>query len=318
MSWAPVLPPVGRVHPLRVEQARLRELRGVHGGRRRTQGARARDLLGRVRRAAGAVARTASSWRGRRAAAAAARARSSWPSGTTNARAPPWRRPRPEDAMTTPRLARLGAAVALRLWLADRGASALAQTRGRAAARATTCGRSASDALRGTRSRDDRRAEGGRLHRRRSWRASAPSRCRAAQPVRAVRLHRRQPDGGSRVRVDRHAGAPRAFDGARDVLALSFSDDGDVSGEVVFAGYGIVVPESRRASATTATPGWTSPARSCWSCATSPRTRTRPRAPSWPATRTSGTRRWRRGSAAPAGCSSSPARPRPTPASRSR
>ena len=52
-------------------------------------------------------------------------------------------------------------------------------------------------------------------------------------------------DGGSRVTVRGGAGSPRAFDGARDVVALSFSDDGDVSGDVVFAGYGIVVPESQ-------------------------------------------------------------------------
>ena len=52
-------------------------------------------------------------------------------------------------------------------------------------------------------------------------------------------------DGGSRVTVRGAAGASRAFDGASDVLALSFSDDGDISGEVVFAGYGIVVPESQ-------------------------------------------------------------------------
>jgi hypothetical protein len=51
-------------------------------------------------------------------------------------------------------------------------------------------------------------------------------------------------DGGSRVTV-KGAGAPRAFDGTGDVVALSFSDDGDVSGDVVFAGYGIVVPESQ-------------------------------------------------------------------------
>ena len=56
MSWAPYFHPSGRVHPLRVNKLGLRELRGVHRGRRRTQGARARDLLGRVRRAAGAVA----------------------------------------------------------------------------------------------------------------------------------------------------------------------------------------------------------------------------------------------------------------------
>jgi hypothetical protein len=52
-------------------------------------------------------------------------------------------------------------------------------------------------------------------------------------------------DGGSRVTVTATPGPPRAFEGAGDVLPLSFSDDGDISGEVVFAGYGIVVPESQ-------------------------------------------------------------------------
>ena len=47
---------VRRVHHLRVEQAGLRELRGVHGRQRRHQGAGPRDLLGRLRRPAGAVA----------------------------------------------------------------------------------------------------------------------------------------------------------------------------------------------------------------------------------------------------------------------
>ena len=31
----------------------------------------------------------------------------------------------------------------------------------------------------------------------------------------------------------------------KDVIALSFSDDADVTGPVVFAGYGIVVPETQ-------------------------------------------------------------------------
>jgi hypothetical protein len=48
-------------------------------------------------------------------------------------------------------------------------------------------------------------------------------------------------DGGSRVRV-----GSTAFDAARDVLALSFSDDGEVTGAAVFAGYGIVVPETQQ------------------------------------------------------------------------
>jgi hypothetical protein len=51
-------------------------------------------------------------------------------------------------------------------------------------------------------------------------------------------------DGGSRLSVGA-GGAARAFAGASDVVAMSFSDDGEISGEVVFAGYGIVVPESQ-------------------------------------------------------------------------
>lgn len=57
-------------------------------------------------------------------------------------------------------------------------------------------------------------------------------------------------DGGSTLNVSREASAgdnPRtgiAGDSRGTVRALSFSDDGDVEGEVVFAGYGIVVPES--------------------------------------------------------------------------
>ena len=47
-------------------------------------------------------------------------------------------------------------------------------------------------------------------------------------------------DGGSQFRV-----GASAFDAPQDVLALSFSDDGEVTGDAVFAGYGIVVPESQ-------------------------------------------------------------------------
>jgi hypothetical protein len=46
-------------------------------------------------------------------------------------------------------------------------------------------------------------------------------------------------DGGSRLTV-----GGRGFT-VPDVRALSFSDDGDVTGPVVFAGYGIVVPEAQ-------------------------------------------------------------------------
>ncbi|HET9270272.1 MAG TPA: PA domain-containing protein, partial [Vicinamibacterales bacterium] len=52
-------------------------------------------------------------------------------------------------------------------------------------------------------------------------------------------------DAGSRVSVTAGTAAPRAFTAAADVQALSFSDDAEVSGPAVFAGYGIVVPESQ-------------------------------------------------------------------------
>jgi Zn-dependent M28 family amino/carboxypeptidase len=47
-------------------------------------------------------------------------------------------------------------------------------------------------------------------------------------------------DGGSRAVV-----GSTTFNTAKDVMALSFSDDGEVSAPVVFAGYGIVVPETQ-------------------------------------------------------------------------
>src|SRR5688572_2828843 len=48
-------------------------------------------------------------------------------------------------------------------------------------------------------------------------------------------------DGGSTVTVRAGGGKGTTFANARQVQALSFSDDGSVSGPVVFAGYGIVV-----------------------------------------------------------------------------
>jgi hypothetical protein len=52
-------------------------------------------------------------------------------------------------------------------------------------------------------------------------------------------------DGGSRLVVFRGTDVVDTA-GADGVRALSFSDDGTVEGDVVFAGYGIVVPESAR------------------------------------------------------------------------
>jgi peptidase M28-like protein/PDZ domain-containing protein/PA domain-containing protein len=52
-------------------------------------------------------------------------------------------------------------------------------------------------------------------------------------------------DGGSQIAVSGPAGPSRTFSAPRDIQALSFSDDGDVTAPVVFAGYGLVVPESQ-------------------------------------------------------------------------
>jgi hypothetical protein len=51
-------------------------------------------------------------------------------------------------------------------------------------------------------------------------------------------------DGGSRVVMTR-GGGERIFTATSNVQALSFSDDAEVTGEAVFAGYGLVVPESQ-------------------------------------------------------------------------
>jgi Zn-dependent M28 family amino/carboxypeptidase len=52
-------------------------------------------------------------------------------------------------------------------------------------------------------------------------------------------------DGGSTITVARQGAAPQIFSARGEVQALSFSDNGEVSGAVVFAGYGLVVPESQ-------------------------------------------------------------------------
>ena len=52
-------------------------------------------------------------------------------------------------------------------------------------------------------------------------------------------------DGGSRISIGRGTAAPQIFESRGQIRALSFSDDGDVTGPVVFAGYGLVVPEAQ-------------------------------------------------------------------------
>ena len=51
-------------------------------------------------------------------------------------------------------------------------------------------------------------------------------------------------DGGSRLSIARDGGGTQGF-AAGQVQALSFSDDAEVSGPAVFAGYGLVVPEAQ-------------------------------------------------------------------------
>ena len=52
-------------------------------------------------------------------------------------------------------------------------------------------------------------------------------------------------DDGSSLTINAGTVAGRSFADATQVRALSFSDDADVVGPVVFAGYGLVVPESQ-------------------------------------------------------------------------
>ena len=77
---------VGRVLPVRLEQARLRELRDLHGRQGGREGAGARHLLGWLRRTAGALAGRHADRLHLVALAAAAPGRSSWRSGTTRRR----------------------------------------------------------------------------------------------------------------------------------------------------------------------------------------------------------------------------------------
>jgi Zn-dependent M28 family amino/carboxypeptidase len=52
-------------------------------------------------------------------------------------------------------------------------------------------------------------------------------------------------DAGSNLTVTAAGAKPRVFSTTQDVQALSFSDSAEATGEVVFAGYGLVVPESQ-------------------------------------------------------------------------
>ena len=52
-------------------------------------------------------------------------------------------------------------------------------------------------------------------------------------------------DAGSSLALTKPSAAPRLFSTTEHVQALSFSDSAEASGPVVFAGYGLVVPESQ-------------------------------------------------------------------------
>ena len=52
-------------------------------------------------------------------------------------------------------------------------------------------------------------------------------------------------DGGTSITITRDGSAPQAFAAPANVLALAISDTGEATGSVVFAGYGLVVPESQ-------------------------------------------------------------------------
>jgi hypothetical protein len=52
-------------------------------------------------------------------------------------------------------------------------------------------------------------------------------------------------DGGSNLTIHGSGGTSQAWSGAEQVQALSFSDDAKVTAPLVFAGYGLVVPESQ-------------------------------------------------------------------------
>lgn len=52
-------------------------------------------------------------------------------------------------------------------------------------------------------------------------------------------------DGGTTVSFTREGAGPQSFAAPAEALALSFSDSGEAAGGVVFAGYGLVVPETQ-------------------------------------------------------------------------
>src|SRR5688572_5739130 len=192
------------------------------------------------------------SWRGPRAGAAGARDRSSWRSGTTSVRSRPCAPlPRGSRMRVSARLLLAATLVApAAATLLVRGAGSLdpaihAQSQTQAPPTRPFVETLASERLGGREagSRDER-AAGDYLAEqlKRLGARPLPGRKDMFQPF---EFTAGGGDGGSRAAVAAGTAAPRTFSTTRDVQALSFSDDGEVSGAVVFAGYGIVVPESQ-------------------------------------------------------------------------
>ncbi|REK07322.1 MAG: M20/M25/M40 family metallo-hydrolase [Acidobacteria bacterium] len=254
---------VGRVHPLRLEQARLLELRGLHRRRRGSQGAGPCDHHRRLRRPARADAR----W---------------WSAGEDLEPAPGRRRPplhRRMEPPGGPRSARRGAAASGRPLT---GSSARLPTETRTmhprpprrhrsrplpmllglallatavtSTAATNESPTAGDLLRGHVEVLAADAMEGRLTGTEGERKAAEylSKQLADLGVKPLRqdgyLSPFEFTSGSRdtgsALIARRDGEDRSFVGADVVQALSFSDSGTVSGELVFAGYGIRVPDS--------------------------------------------------------------------------
>ena len=261
MSWAPYMHPSGAVLHLRVEQARVRELRAVHGRRAGHEGAGARHLLRRLRRPAGAVAGRQDARVDVEPRRRIRRASCSSRSGTTRRRSRRSRtrrresRPRnhdhEEDETAEHRRARRECSSRRSL----RSLRFLPVVVSRADVEDPRARRDAGlAAARRTPRRLERRAARQRLPRRR---AAEDRREAAARPdglPPAVRVHRRhegrrlvaQPAvrheerRGQRRRIGVHAAARADRCGRCPSPTTATS-----TGAVVFAGYGIVVPESQ-------------------------------------------------------------------------
>ena len=137
------------------------------------------------------------------------------------------------------------------------------------------------------------------------------SRPAIATAARASASSRRRPGSA----VWRAAHRARNDGAPSDVRALSFSDNGEVEGPVVFAGYGIVVPDSQDFGYDSYA-GARREGQDCPRAALFPRGRRPEDARAFsPATRTCDTRRWPRASTAPKRSWSSRARARRTPES---